>query len=261
MNEDKSVVGGSATDDETQKVNDKSVVAEGAPGAQVTDQNGEDEKQKRILDLEKEAAYYKGVAESAARVPIEEKARKPEVTELKPPKMDDFATFEEYEVAREDYLIRKAEKRARESYHADAQRAEAAQVERKFREQINKAVETDPNIARLLTDKTFPVSDSMAFVIKRSDIAPKILRYLNENRSESLKISEMSPIEAATRLGEISAEIKAKDKKVEPTKQVSQAPNPIQTVKSTGSMDVDEDKLSTSEWIKRRNEKQFGKRR
>lgn len=239
---------------------------EDASKAKPSDQESEKEKyDKRILDLEKEAAYYRGIAESR---PVENQSKTEEQKEkpLVPPKIDDFKTYEEYEEAREEYLLAKAEKRlktkALEEQQIRSQQVELQKIESQFMERIEKASETDPGLRDLLNDRTLPVSNLMAMVIKKFEVAPQIIRHLDQNRKDAKKISGIQdPIEVAQAIAEIAAEIKYKEKKVEPPKKVSQAPEPIVPLKAEGQTDVDEDSLPMEEWVRRRNEKQFGKRR
>ena len=98
----------------------------------------------------------------------------------------------------------------------------------------------------------------MATVIKSSENPAELLRYLDKHRVEAAQMKVMPPELGAAAMGKLLARLENAPPP-EPPKRVSQAPEPIRTVKAKGSGQIDEDKLPMDEWVKRRNQKQFKK--
>ncbi len=184
-----------------------------------------------------------------------------DAADLKMPKVEDFETWEAYETAKDAYTVEKTKRELRKEYYRDMRRQESQKVIDAFEDQLEREAETDPSILDLRNDKSLPVSDPMAEVIRSSEVAAKLLRWIDQNRPQAKKIALMSPYKAAAEMGKIEAEILAKP--AVKVKKISDAPAPIQTVKGTvgGALSLDDEKLPLAEFIKRSNEKQYGKRR
>lgn len=215
---------------------------------------------KKRQQAEQEAAYWKGVAEGRGtkqeptiQVPVKQELPS------RPPHQDNFETFEEYEEARASYVLNKAKEEIRRELVENQRIQQENQLVRTFQERMEAAAKDDPTIIDIQNDTTLHISDAMAFVIKQSEEAPHILKWLDQNRDESKRISSLHPIMAAKELGKIEDSIKKKPTPKPPPK-VSAAPEPIKTVTPSGSPSTDEDKLPLDEWIRRRNEAQFKRR-
>jgi hypothetical protein len=202
-------------------------------------------------EAEREAEYWRGRAESQVR---------PEPTQQSTTAAPEVYQFEQYD----DYLVAKAKHEIRHEIRAEQEQREnkskVETFEQTFNTRINKAAETEPEILEIVNDRTLPISNPMAMVIKESESAPEIIKYLSRNREESFKISRMNPIAAAREIGKIEYKI-SNQPKPEPIKKVSQAPEPIKPIESKGGQSVDLDKLPMDEYVKRRNQEQYGRRR
>jgi len=103
------------------------------------------------------------------------------------------------------------------------QRSQQAQEENeKFQERLRVAAKDDPSIIDIANDNTLPVSEAMAEVIRSSDAAPALLKWLNGNRREAQRIAGLPPIAAANALGKFEATLAASPKP-ETARQESQA--------------------------------------
>lgn len=214
---------------------------------------------KKRQEAEREAAYWKGVAEGRVSTAPQHDP-KPEVPAvLVAPNQDNFETYEEYENAREAYILAKAEQRITQRYEEQQRQQEEFSRLRTFEERMEAAAKEDPTILDIKNDQTLPVSMSMAEVIKMSEMAPDILRWIDQNRAEATRISRLPPFLAAKELGVVEAMLKNKPAPTPPPR-VSAAPEPIKTVTPVGNTEIDEDKMPLEEWIKRRNEAQFKRR-
>lgn len=215
---------------------------------------------KKRQDAEREAAYWKGVAEGRGKP--EPVASPPEVTSSSAPvapKLDQFETYEQYEAAKDDYLIKRARHEAIAEYQQNEQRRTAMTVEQTFQKRISAAVKDDPALLDVMNDPTLPVSVHMIPVLKESEHAPKLLRWLDQNRDEARRIANLPPLQAAREMGILEAKISFTPV-VEPPKKVSSAPEPVKPVTTTSSAVVDEDNLPMEEYHKRRTQQQYGPR-
>jgi len=223
---------------------------------------------KRAQAAEAEAAYYKALASAGSGQGLPPQApqasydpQKPIVDTTVPPapKQEEFDTWEAYETAKEEYLIKKAGAQFMEHFNKNIQAFNQSKAEREFETRIEAAAKENPAIRAILADNTLPINNHMAEVVKASEIAPQLLTYLNENRAEAARIYGLSPMMAAKELGRVEALIQNTPKAALP-KRVSQAPEPIKTVNGVGSPVTDESKLSMDEWVARRNMAQYKKK-
>lgn len=223
---------------------------------------------KRAQAAEAEAAYYKALAAAGSGQGLPPQAphpaydpQKPIVpTELPPaPKQEDFDSWEAFETAKEDYIVKKAGAEFMRHFNTNIQAYNQSQAERSFEQRIEQAAVQNPAIRQILTDNTLPITNTMAEVIKSSESSAQLLVYLNENRQDAARIATMAPFMAAKELGRIEAVLQNTPPPPKP-KKISQAPEPIKTVNGAGSPVVDENNLPMEEWVARRNAAQFKKK-
>lgn len=219
--------------------------------------------EKRIKDLvakhrtaEREAAYWKGVAEG--KVKPQETPRQETAPKGKPT-IDQFENYDEYIEALTDWKVeQRFEASKTETTKTKEQERREARI-KSFNERITEAADEDPDIMEYYQDDTLPISQSMGEIIMDSEAGPQLLKYLGENRKEATRISRLSPLAAAKELGKIEDKI-LNPTKVE-TKKVSQAPEPITPVKPRGKVtDPTDDNADISDFIRARNQAQFGQR-
>ena len=217
---------------------------------------------KRRQEAEKEAAYYRGLAEARGAIPQTQTApAQPQVPVAAnvAPTSDQFETWEEYERAKDEYLISQAEQRVYLRQQQYQQQATVVQKQTTFNEKIEAAAVSDPTILSIVEDRTLPLHKHALPILYESDVAPEILKALNADRKEATRIRELferNPILGAREFGKLEASIIAAPKPT-PPKKVSLAPEPIKTVTPSGASVPDEDKLPMEQWVKRRNEKQY----
>jgi len=214
---------------------------------------------KKRQDAEREAAYWKGRAEGRVESEPPKTTPPPGPTVPLAPKLDQFETYEQYEVAKDEYLLQTAEHRAMQRLQADQQRQTAQTVEQTFQKRIDAAVKDDPSLADVMRDPTLPISAHMIPVLKESENAPKLLRWLDQNREEARRIANLPPLQAAREMGIAEARLSFAPV-AEPPRKVSAAPEPVKTVTPTSSATVDEDNLPMEEYHKRRTKQNFGPR-
>jgi len=209
---------------------------------------------KKRQEAERQAEYWRGVAEG--RTKSEPSASEPMSEEPKipvAPKIDQFETYELYEAAKDSYLIEKAKHDIRAEQQVAQQRQAAVETEQKFVQRIDAATKEDPALAEIMQDRTLPYSPVMVAIVKESDVAPQMLRWIDQNRQDAARIAALPPLQAARELGIVEARIKFAPK-ADPPRKVSAAPEPVNPVTPSAGGIVDEDNLSMEEYHKRRTQ-------
>ena len=221
--------------------------------------------QKEVITLRKRAQnaeamieYYKTLV-AQQQNPVQPQAQQ-QPTQLIPPKEEDYDTWDAWSAATSKYNIEVAKTEIRQEFQQQSMRGAQIQAETKWIERLNKEAEGDPTILMAVRDETLIITPFVASLIKESEVGPKIVKYLDNNRAEAARIASLSPVFAAKEFGRIEARIAATPPP-DPPKRVSQAPKPIKTVTPIGTPVVDENKMSTDDWIAMRNENQFRHRR
>lgn len=216
---------------------------------------------KRRQEAEKEAAYLKGQLDALQRVaPVQEPARQVVSSDV-PPSPEAFETWEEYERAKDEFLVTQAEKRVTAKFQQQAQQTHAQKLRSMFDQRIEEAAKEDPSIPLIVSDSTLPIHQRALPIIYESEVSPQLLKYLDNDRDEAKRLYSLfnsNPILAVREFTKIELKL-VNAPKPEPPKKVSLAPEPIKTVTPSGSSVVDEDSLPMEEWVKRRNQAQFKK--
>ena len=212
---------------------------------------------KRRQEAEKEAAYWKGRAEAAGSKPEVEHPVVAPVTAQKPV-LDDYETYEEYEEAKEVYLIEQAEQRVLSRFQQKEVQQKDEAVQKTFWQKVEKQSDADPYLRDEIQNVAQNVSNVVSSLVVQSEVGVELVKYLNGNIAEARRISALPPILAAKELGVIEARIQYAPKPV-PPKQVSAAPEPIQTVAPAGAVTVDEGDLPMEEYHRRVTARKYGK--
>lgn len=212
--------------------------ATGTPGSEPKAGVEHQKLRQRAQSAEAEAAYWRGVAQG--RTPSREQPEQ-HAQPQGPPKVDDFQSYDDFIVARAMYDMRQ------EQAAFEQQRA-AVQAHQQFQARLAEASKADPDVGRLASDPTLPVSPAMAQMLQQSEAPGDLLRYLDDHRDEAQRLFYLNPLLVARELGKIESRLTAKP---EPQKRVSAAPEPVKPVSGRGAPDVDEDALSDDEWLAR----------
>ena len=214
--------------------------------------------QEARIKAEREAAYYRGLSEARGGETPKPQVTQPQEVQPVAPEFDQFETLEEYERAKDEYLVQLAEYRIAKRYvEHQKQQAEQA-IQQQFTQRIDEAAAADPSLRDILNDPTLPVSKDMVQVLQHSELSPQILKWIHNNRAEAQKIMRMPLVLAAKELGAIEARIKAAPKP-EPPKRVSAAPEPIQALTPASPAVVDDEDLPMEEYYRRRTKQMYGR--
>lgn len=166
-----------------------------------------DELTAKRYEAEREAAYYRGIAEG--RTP----QAQPQAEQAPPDRWDDPEGYDRW-------LINEAATRARE---------ELTQTQRlsTYGEKVAKFSEAHPDFAELVThNRDLSVTPNMANVIFESDYGPQVAYHLGQNPQEARRIAALPDYRQAAELGKLEATLsqpKAQQQRTPP-------PPPPQTV-------------------------------
>jgi hypothetical protein len=236
------------------------------------------EESKKRQEERELTAYWKGKAESMAQVhtpqPPPEAPKTPQAP-VKPARLnsEQFDTWAEYEAAqakqdddylakREEYILEKARWTLKQENEQQKQEQTQRQKIETHVERLKKAAELDPEIEDIANNWNvpgkyqMPLSAAMQDAILESDLGPEVLRHLYNNKQEAIRIAKLSPTSVGRAMEKIEAELNKKTA----VKTVSTAPPPIQTVKATGVVDVDDDLRPAADVIREMRERSFKRR-
>ena len=211
-------------------------------------------------EAERALEYYKGLAEGRGGVGKSDAVPvKTAAAEVVEPSLDDFASYEEYEEAKTNFIVHRAKVELMTEFKRTQSEQQAQEQSKTFQERLNTAAADDPDLLDIANDLTLPINSTMAEIVRGSDSAPAMLKWLDSNRKEAARIAQLSPIASAHAMGKVEA-LLAAGAKPTPPRQVSQAPSPISTVGPAGASIVDEEALPMGEYIRRKNAEQYKRR-
>lgn len=219
------------------------------------------ERRKR-QEAEKEAAYWRGVAEGGGKQPVQAVAKPeahgppvppPRPARLSSSNFDTWDAFEEaqaklneeYQTKREEYVTAKVKYEVAQERAAEGNAQNQNQKVTEYTKRLAKAVESDPGIQDIANNWNkpgqyqLPLNATMQDTILESEVGPEMLRHLYNNRADAAHIARLGPVAAVRELVKIETELVAQSK-TKPSK-VSNAPPPITPLKPTGAVNVDDD--------------------
>lgn len=212
---------------------------------------------KRRQDAEREAAYWRGVAEGKGHQAEPAVAPRPEQTaspDAMPvlPVLDNFETFEEYEQASRRYTVDLAKYELRQEENQRSTRQQKQTVQQTFWEKVDNHEQQDPAIRDEINHVGRMVSPVVADLVVESEVGIELVKYLAANPKEAQRLSQLHPLMAAKEMGVLEAQVKFKPK-AEPPKRISQAPEPIPTITPAGSVaEFDPEKATMEEYYAHR---------
>ncbi len=118
--------------------------------------------------------------------------------------------------------------KAHETTTSNLRNDTAAKKMELFKERAMSLQDRYPDIEKVFTDTTLPMSPAMAETLMESEKGPEVAHYLLANREVAQRIKEMSPLTAARELGRIEATLALPKPRTQ-----TQAPPPPATVTGT----------------------------
>jgi len=165
------------------------------------------------------------------------------------PQREEFESEEDYEDALVDYRLEMKQPEPPKPEEPKSQAVDQALVDR-FQGFIEENESNTPGFEKLVREAHFPLSDhALAEIIDMGEDGVDVFTHLNSDHSEAMRISRLSARDQTIELEKIADSLDLK----------SSAPEPITPVSGNDQPVVDEAKLSTDDWIARRNKKVFGR--
>lgn len=139
----------------------------------------------------------------------------------------------------------------------ETEKQAAEEIEEELEEISERGRDKHEDYNAVVFDKDLVLTQEMVETIIHSDIAEEILYYLGKNPDVSAAIGEMTALKAAKEIGRIEARLVAGEKKPEeekkvdspaPVKKLTQTPEPIDPVRSTGVIDKDPNQMTPKEY-------------
>lgn len=194
-------------------------------------------------EAEREAAYWKGVAESGKGTP----SAKADAAEKPTP--DKFSDHNEYVEALAEWKADQRIEAALSKRDAEAKQAQQ-RVERETRastwnERQAKFAETAPDFAEVLESANTPIPSHVMEALLESEQGPALAYHLAKNPDAAQRIASMSERAALVELGKLSASL---DSPKPALKSVTKAPAPIKPVASGSGNVIDLAKASQAEY-------------
>lgn len=174
-----------------------------------------DEVTRAKYDAQREADYWRGLAEG--RNPTPQQPQKQDG----PPQLEQFETYEDYEEARIAHVVEQRLAQARQQEQRNT-------VLRSYEERAAAVRASKPDYDNVVGDPTLPITPVMAEVIRESDLGPEVAYHLGTNRQEAERIASLPPHRQAAELGRIEAVLTTKAPAPASSKPIP--PAPVQTV-------------------------------
>jgi hypothetical protein len=231
----------------TQQTAQTAQTTEEGEGAQERDDKGRfkgvqpriDELTRRRHEAEREAAYWRSVAQQGKAQPSAQAApEKPS-----PDKYDNYADFVE---ALADW---KADQKVKSAFAERSAQTAQQTVQETFSGRVTEFVKTAPDYVDVVGNSDVPVANHVAEHIMDSDVGPQLAYHLAKNPDQALRLNAMSPTAAAREIGRIEATL-AKPQSAgtppPPAKKLTEAPAPANTSGSGQGRTITKDLSSMS---------------
>lgn len=165
------------------------------------------------------------------------------------PQETDFENYSDYVQALTDYKV----KQARTTWEADqiTRQRQIAQQQRlaNLHQKLAEGSTAHDDFEEVVYDRTAShITPMVVDILADSDNPAEVAYYLAKNRIEGVKISRMTPIQAARAIAKIETQLN--QPAANPPKKTTKAPPPITPIGSSGSaaLTKDPDKMSPKEF-------------
>lgn len=201
---------------------------------------------KRAADADRDAAYWKGVAEGKKETPTPVAITTE--TGLKP---ENFSSYEDFVQA----VAKNAATVAGEEIRQKAEKKDEQDRQQKVQEQYAEARKVHEDFDEVVIQpSSLPINQGMMDAAMGENLG-EIMYFLAKNQSKASQIMTLPPLQAAREIGKIEAQITQK----KPIKTKSNAPPPVTTLGGGSSDSVSDDKKSQknlyAKWDKTRKER------
>ena len=209
---------------------------EGEPHKKQTAQERIDEITWKFREAERQANYWRGLANEEPRS-SEQENEPANVSDR--PVLENFETTVEYEDALFGWYDKKR-------VNAETVKSHTASVKKNigiFNENAAEFKKTHKDFSKVIEAPVF--TDTMRNVLFTMDGGPEVTYHIAKNPELGELFGKLSPEQQIFKIAELRNEIKLAHK----TRTITGATDPIEPVGDTGQPDKDPDKMSTKEWM------------
>lgn len=176
---------------------------------------------------------------------LEEENRRLREATAKPPKEEDFPSYDEFQKAQAKHAAREA---MADDYAETAKRYSEQAMQAKRADWAERVTEFKARAAdydTVVGNPNLPITQSMAETLyEMDDDGPALAYFLGKNPHEAARLASMSPAAAAIQMGRMAERLKAP-----PRRTASSAPPPVGPVTAGGgSTEKDPEKMSFAEY-------------
>lgn len=197
-----------------------------------------DEITRQRHEAQREAAYWRGIAETRA-------AQEQPKAEAEP-KAEDFSDYGEYVRALAKFEAKSLVKA--ELTQLEAQRQDQAKAS--TWQQRAEAVKAElPDFDQVMRTSSAPMTQAMAEAIRESEFGPKVAYHLAQNPEVAARLAQLSPLAAAREIGKLEASLSTTAANPPPVKKITSAPTPPTPVGSGRSTTGDPGKMSQADYM------------
>ncbi len=212
--------------------------------------------QRQALRMEGELTAMRALLAQQASGGAQQQRQEPSQTppkEIAPPKVEDFASYDDFYVARIKYELKQdMQREQQEAHQRQSQQAQAqtqAEIASSWREQAEKAIEKYDDFHEVTTNPSLRITSAMADAIALSGVGADVAYFLGKNPGEAKRISSLPPVRQIAEIGRIEAKLAAAPPA--PPKRATKAPPPVKPVTgSSAASAVDPERMTTDEWMK-----------
>lgn len=179
----------------------------------------------------------------------------------KPPKLEDYADYEQYADARARYVASQEIRRSQVEFAQRAQQERATQVAVEIRGKWD-AGEAEArgkfeDYDEVMAGQEVKFSEATSIALLDSEIGPQLAYHLKTHPEEARNLAGLTPVAAARAIGKLEARLSA----TPAAKPKTAAPPPPRPLGGAAPAEGLSDKLDVGEWIKRRNKEVMERRR
>ncbi len=197
-----------------------------------------DEITRQRHEAEREAAYWRGIAET--------RAAKEQPKADAEPKAEYFSDYGEYVRALAKFEAKSLVKA--ELTQLEAQRQDQAKAS--TWQQRAEAVKAElPDFDQVMRTSTAPMTQAMAEAIRESEAGPKVAYHLAQNPEVAARLAQLSPLAAAREIGKLEASLSTAAAPAPAAKKITSAPTPPTPVGSGRSTTGDPGKMSQADYM------------
>ena len=169
----------------------------------------------------------------------------PQVSDGKP-QLSQFQDYESYTEALTDWKVKQTieqrEAKQREAYQQHTQAQQKQEAVKEVKQKFGAILESKPDVADIVLDEHFPISDPMLGAMMSSDVGEKLLEYIAHNKSKAAEIYALPPAAQFRKVMELEAQLRV------PSARTTNAPEPVKPVGTGPALQKSLEKMTQKEF-------------